>query len=214
MDARPLRPSAAEQRGSASTKPATQPAVPPTPEAEIPAAGGGRRRVASAADAGVEAARRARAAELGALRGRERAARQQLSEARRRIVELERDLAAERRPDEAEQRDRHEFDLTPEDWKKLATEGQIKFRLPCTGRSMAPSEQQLLDLGLAPEDSEVLQRAYEHSQARQESALSPLCATALGGRRDLAEALSVSTSLSTDGNYTVSWRSKSVPRAT
>lgn len=66
----------------------------------------------------------------------------------------------------------------------------MKYRIPCGPRSV-PNDEVLQELGLAPDDREVLQAAYQHSSARLQSALVPLCAKALGDRTDLAQAVSI-----------------------
>lgn len=119
-----------------------------------------------------------RAAELRQMRAREQAAQEQLSLARKRIAQLE-------------NRPRHEFDLTPEDWKHLADNGIIKYRLPCANSNAVPTDRVFDELGLAPEDREVFRGAFENSGKRLREKLVPLCAAALGGRMDLAESMSV-----------------------
>lgn len=149
----------------------------------------------AAAETGVAGAisgsgQEAAAAELASWRATAQAAQKQLGQARRQIAVLEKEL--ERAAPNGEQRARHEFDLTRDDWRQLAADGKMKYRLPCTGgAASAPSDDVLDELGLAPDDREVLRQAFEHSLERQRSALLPLCATALGERMDLATVLSV-----------------------
>jgi hypothetical protein len=144
---------------------------------------------ASATDARAEAEKRARAIELGTLRARERAAQQELSEARQRIAQLEKEAAAgQPRP---EPRTRHEYDLSVEDWKALAKENTVKYRVPCGDAARLPNDGTLEQLGLAPDDYEAVRGAFEHSITRQQEALAPLCAAALGGRMDVASALNI-----------------------
>lgn len=114
-----------------------------------------------------------RAAELRQMRAREQAAQEQLSLARKRIAQLEKELESDR--------PRHEFDLTPEDWKHLADNGIIKYRLPCANSNAVPTDRVLDELGLAPEDREVFRGAFENSGKRLREKLVPLCAAALGG---------------------------------
>jgi hypothetical protein len=125
----------------------------------------------------------ARAAELNQLRDREQAAKEQLSVARKRIAQLERELEQERPLQE--ERSRPDFDLTPEDWREMAAKGVMKYRLPCS-----TADSVLDELGLAPEDGEVVRQAVEHSATRLRSALLPLCAAALGDQMALVEAMS------------------------
>jgi hypothetical protein len=152
--------------------------------------GGGGAATAGAAGATTGNRKDAAAAELESWRATAQGAQKQLGQARRRIAALEKEL--ERAAPEGEQRARHEFDLTREDWRQLAANGNMKYRLPCSGgAASAPSDDVLDELGLAPEDREVLRQAFEHSLERQRNAILPLCATALGGRMDMATALSV-----------------------
>ena len=139
--------------------------------------------------ANAEAEKRARVAELGTLRARERAAQAELSKARGRIVQLEKEIESDRPAGKA--RTRHEYDLTPEDWKEMAAEGKMKYRVPCAGQNRAPADANLAALGLAPEDYEVVREAYANSIARQEAALYPLCAAALGAQLDVEGVLNL-----------------------
>jgi hypothetical protein len=150
------------------------------------AAGGG---IATTGGAGAASATKAGASEqaarteLGRLRAREREAQEGLSTARKRIAELERKLGSDR--------PRHDFDFTKEDWKQMAASGEVmKYRIPCGG-ARPPGDDVLDELGLAPDDRAVLQRAYDDSAKRMRNALLPLCAAALGNRMDLAGAMSV-----------------------
>ena len=165
----PLRPPAREDRDRGSGA------------ADAPAAGGGATgagRVAKADEPG-HAAR----IELGGLRAREREAQEALSTARRRIAELEKKLGSDR--------PRHAFDFTKEDWKQMAASGDVmKYRIPCGG-GRPPGDDVLDELGLAPDDRAVFQRAYDNSAKRMRDALLPLCAEALGNRMDLAGAMSI-----------------------
>jgi hypothetical protein len=123
------------------------------------------------------------AAELERLRAREREAQKEVGQSRRRINALERELGVERQ--------RQEFDLTPEDWRKLGTEGTMKYRVPCANPKRALSDETLDKLGLAPDDRAVLEKAYQSSARRLGQQLLPFCARALGNRMDLAEAVGV-----------------------
>lgn len=133
--------------------------------------------------AAVEAPNDMQVAELEKLRARERGAQKEVAEARKRINALERELGVERQ--------RQEFDLTPEDWRKLGAEGTMKYRVPCTNPKRALSDETLDELGLAPDDRAVLEKAYQNSGKRLRQQLLPLCARALGNRMDLAEAVGV-----------------------
>jgi hypothetical protein len=85
--------------------------------------------------------------------------------------------------DEIAQRDRYKYDLTPEDWKKLAAESSVRYRMPCLMPGGAPrtlSEKELDELGLSPEDGKVLTAAYKHSNDRMWATLRPLCLKLVG----------------------------------
>lgn len=78
---------------------------------------------------------------------------------------------------------RHEFDVDQEEWRELAKNGTIKYRVPCIdakGDGWSPSPQKLDQLGLAPQDGAVLNAAYKHSSDRLWAVIKPLCAAAVG----------------------------------
>lgn len=159
---------------------------------------GGARRATEApeperADAAIDAERQARARELAVLRARERAARDELAKARARITGLEEEVEAERAPRPA--RTRHEYDLTPEDWKQMAAQGQMKYRVPCTGTGSVPADGNLAQLGLAPDDYPIVREALASSVSRQREALLPICAAALDGQPEVARSLNVDSCL-------------------
>lgn len=57
----------------------------------------------------------------------------------------------------------------------------VVIRLPCRrAKDWTPSADELDRLGLAPDDSELLRRAYERSNRRVWSTLRPLCIEAVG----------------------------------
>jgi FecR-like protein len=75
---------------------------------------------------------------------------------------------------------RHPFELTPEDWRELARDGTVKFRVPCSTPDWKVSPEALDALGLAPEDAALLEAAYARSRERLWQVLRPLCVEALG----------------------------------
>lgn len=171
-------------------QPSAEPILRPPRSSDLADAGATRPEAATP-DLGVAPEKDARSIELGTLRAREHAAQRELAEARQRIARLEKEMAAERPP--REERTRHEYDLTREDWKKMAEDGVVKFRTPCSETQWAPNDATLAELGLSPDDSAIVKEAYEHSAARQRQALLPLCATALGERMDIAQILTLDT---------------------
>lgn len=76
-----------------------------------------------------------------------------------------------------------EYDLSPQDWKELAKEGELRTRVPCSGArgDFSYSAGSLSKLGLAPQDGPVLQQAFQASNARTWGVVQPLCSQALGG---------------------------------
>jgi hypothetical protein len=76
-----------------------------------------------------------------------------------------------------------EYDLSPDDLKELAKEGDVRMRVPCTGPrgDYSVSADTLQSLGLAPQDGPILQAAYQASHARTWAVIQPLCSQALGG---------------------------------
>jgi hypothetical protein len=100
---------------------------------------------------------------------------------------LEKEIAEERSSGPA--RTRHEYDLTPEDWKEMAAKGLMKYRVPCTAEDRGPPDANLALLGLAPEDYSIVRDAFSSSVARQREALLPLCAAALGDQIEVAKVL-------------------------
>lgn len=75
-----------------------------------------------------------------------------------------------------------EFDLDQDDWKELAAKHKVKYRVPCMlpaeGAFKLP-EAELEDLGLTPEDGDVLTEAYRRSNARVWKVVQPLCLQAV-----------------------------------
>jgi hypothetical protein len=122
--------------------------------------------------------------EVAALRGRVAAAQREAEAARIRIAELE---GGGR---EAKPPPHHKYDLGPEDWRALGAEKIVKYRLPCSQYREIPAGT-LQELGIAPDEQEVLRRAYANSADRQKGGLLPLCAAALDGRLDLAAAVGI-----------------------
>lgn len=80
-------------------------------------------------------------------------------------------------------RPKSEYDLSPDDLKQLAKEGDVKMRTPCPGPrgDYSVSAETLDKLGLAPQDGPILQAAYQASHARTWGVIEPLCSQALGG---------------------------------
>jgi len=76
------------------------------------------------------------------------------------------------------------FDLSADDWKKLAEQGAFKYQLPCYREGgFRPTPEQLVNLGLAAKDGEIIQAAYKRSNQRFATAMRTICA-APGQRPD------------------------------
>ncbi|MFO0743195.1 MAG: hypothetical protein U0270_45400 [Labilithrix sp.] len=78
---------------------------------------------------------------------------------------------------------KNDFDLDESDWKDLAKDGTIKYRVPCIdgkGKGWTPSPEKLDKLGLAPQDGAVLNGAYKRSSERLWGIIKPLCAAEVG----------------------------------
>jgi hypothetical protein len=79
--------------------------------------------------------------------------------------------------------DPREFDLNREDWKALAAEGRIKYRIPCmlpSGGAYGSTQADSDALGLSPDDGKVVTEAHRRSNARVWATLRPLCVEAVG----------------------------------
>ena len=90
---------------------------------------------------------------------------------------------------------KHDFDLGQDDWKELAKDGTIKYRIPCmrkSGEAWSPGPEKLNALGLAPQDAVTMKNAYEHSNDRVWAAVKPLCAQAIGSA-DVADKIGPAT---------------------
>jgi hypothetical protein len=76
-----------------------------------------------------------------------------------------------------------EYELSPQDWKELAKEGELRLRVPCSGprNDFSYSPGNLNKLGLAPQDAPIVQQAFQRSNARTWGTVQPLCSQALGG---------------------------------
>lgn len=75
--------------------------------------------------------------------------------------------------------ERDDLDLTPDDWKQLAVTGGIKYRVPCllpSDASYTTPPEELEQLGLSPDDGQVLTDAQRRSNARIWATVRPLCA--------------------------------------
>ena len=73
------------------------------------------------------------------------------------------------------------FDLSKDDWAKLAEKAQLKYRLPCTRfPGWKPSAEALQSVGLDPGDANLLADVTARSEERLAAVLKPMCAQSLG----------------------------------
>jgi hypothetical protein len=80
--------------------------------------------------------------------------------------------------DDVAERDRYAYDLDQEDWKELAAQSRVKYRMPCLmplEASWKVPQAELDKLGLSPEDGEVLGEAHLRSNRRVWDVVRPLC---------------------------------------
>ena len=85
---------------------------------------------------------------------------------------------------------RNEYDLSQEDWKKLAAEGTVKIQSPCVEMKtfdVAPSA--LASVGLPASDARPIHDALWGAALRKWSTVRALCAQGLHGNMQLAEDL-------------------------
>jgi hypothetical protein len=85
---------------------------------------------------------------------------------------------------------RSEYDLSQEDWKKLAAEGTVKIQTPCDDSrtyDVAPSS--LAEIGLPASDAQPIHDALRDSSWRLWSVVRALCAQGLHGNLQLADEL-------------------------
>jgi hypothetical protein len=85
---------------------------------------------------------------------------------------------------------RSEYDLSQEDWKKLAAEGTVKFQIPCDdGKTNDVAPSSLAEIGLPASDAQPIHDALHDSSWHLWSIVRALCAQGLHGSLQLAEEL-------------------------
>jgi hypothetical protein len=93
--------------------------------------------------------------------------------------------------------DPREFELDKEEWKALAAEGRIKYRIPCmmpTDTAYTTPQADLDALGLTEDDGQLLTEAHRRSNARVWATVRPLC-MAVVGKADVVDLLGMSSCL-------------------
>jgi hypothetical protein len=78
------------------------------------------------------------------------------------------------------------FDVSQDDWKKLAEKGEIRYLLP----GGPPGPKELAGFGLSPQEEKVLIAAHTNSAARTWGMIEPLCDRVVG--ESMAQKLGVS----------------------
>jgi hypothetical protein len=79
--------------------------------------------------------------------------------------------------------DPRDFELDAEEWKELAAEGRVKYRIPCllpSESSYSMPQREVDALGLSSDEGTVLTEAHRRSNARIWSTVRPLCLQAIG----------------------------------
>ena len=105
------------------------------------------------------------------------------------LAEMEKKLATIAGKDGAA-RIRSEYDLSQEDWKKLAAEGTVKFQIPCDdGKTNDVSPSSLAEIGLPASDAQPIHDALWDASLRRWSVIRALCAQGLHGNLQLADDL-------------------------
>jgi hypothetical protein len=70
-----------------------------------------------------------------------------------------------------------QYDLSKEDWAKLAERGEFRYQYPCFAEGgFRPTEKQLAGLGLPPDAADAIQKAYANSNDRFMASIKPVCA--------------------------------------
>jgi len=83
---------------------------------------------------------------------------------------------------------RSSYDLTQDDWKQMAKDGEVMARYPCgEDPGWTPSASQLENLGLPPEDGPAVSAAYNKSMQQMDNVIMSGCAQVLGA--DMASRL-------------------------
>src|SRR5206468_5663229 len=84
---------------------------------------------------------------------------------------LEQQLSAQR-----EAGTKSQYDMSTDDWAKLAERGEFKYQLPCFKHDgYRPTSAQLDKLGLTAADADVIQNAYRQSADQFVNDMTPIC---------------------------------------
>jgi hypothetical protein len=73
------------------------------------------------------------------------------------------------------------YDLSADDWAKLAEKGEFKYQYPCFQKGgFRPTETQLQKLGLPADAADTIQKAYASSNQRFFDGMKPICTELIG----------------------------------
>jgi len=76
------------------------------------------------------------------------------------------------------------YDLSPDDWGKLAEQGKFKYQMPCfQPGGFRPSVTQLERLGLDASDGDAIHEAYRRSNENWNTDIRTICSEAFGGEQ-------------------------------
>jgi hypothetical protein len=90
---------------------------------------------------------------------------------------------------------KNQFDLTQDDWKQLAANGEVRSRTPCpaSDENALATPQNLAAEGLPESEIQPINAALQQSSQKIWDMLRPLCAKALGGNASIADVLGQAT---------------------
>jgi hypothetical protein len=87
---------------------------------------------------------------------------------------------------------RSEFDLTQDDWKELAKDGEVRVKVPCLEghkEDMNRWAKELEKVGFPPQDAPAIKAAMDASYKRLWATIRPVCVKALQGDAALVDKL-------------------------
>jgi hypothetical protein len=155
------------------------PASPPLSRVELPLTASAD--LATASPAGGATASTRVSSQLEQVKGKLAEIQREKRDLEAQLRSLESELV--QRPRSAPAGEAYEFELDRDDWKELAAQARIKYRIPCAlpaESSYAIPQDQLDELGLSPDDGKTLLEAHRRSNARVWATLRPLCLKAVG----------------------------------
>jgi hypothetical protein len=88
---------------------------------------------------------------------------------------------------------RGDYDLSQDDWKQLAANGEVRARMPCSADEWTLDAKSLTKMGLAPQDAQPIQEALKQVNAQAWSTVRPLCIKAVQGNAQIVDMLGMAT---------------------